>query len=666
MVFPLDAQPPVARVQDVVETIHGIPVRDPYRWLEDGASAETRAWVAGQMKHTRALLDARPERKEFARRLTELMRVDEVNGPRARQGRYFYAKRPAAANRQAIYMRASATSQERVLVDPAAISADENVSVHLLDVSRDGRVLAYGVREGGKDEQTVYLLEVESGRRLPAQLPPANYVSLALTPKGDQVYATTIDPQGPAVWHYSAQGGEGRKLFGHGYGPDKIASAQVSPVGNALLINVAEGAAVGRGEVWWMPLPGGKPQCLVRGLEARAYGSTDGRWVYLFTNWNAPRNRIFRLDPARPERHFWKLVVPEAPDQLEGFNFVGKGLLLTYSRNVATRMIRVDADGRMLGEVELPGLGSAFPVEDRWEDDEFFVTFVSFTTPPTILRYGAERPEVWSRVEIPLDPAQFEVKQVWYRSKDGTRVPMFLAHKKGLAPDGNRPVLLTGYGGFSVSLTPYFSASAIPWMERGGVFAQANLRGGAEFGEDWHKAGMLENKQNVFDDFIAAAEWLIANKWTRPEKLAIEGGSNGGLLVGAVMNQRPELFGAVVCAVPLLDMLRYHQFSIARLWVPEYGSAEDPKQFEVLRRYSPYHNVRDRVRYPPVLYVSGDSDTRVDPLHARKMAALMQAKGADALLHYDTSSGHSGGLPVTKQIEDSADVLTFLWWKLGL
>lgn len=661
--IPLEAQPPKARVDEVTDVLHGVPVRDPYRWLEDGQSAETRAWVGGQMKHTRALLDARPERAQFKQRLAELMQVESIAPPKARNGRYFYVKRGAKENRQAIYLRPSATSEERKLVDPAKVSADENVSVHLLDVSQDGRLLAYGVRDGGKDEQVVRVLDVESGQTLPASLPAANYLNVNFAPKGDLIFVTTIDAKGPAVLRYTVSDGKGAKIFGDGYGPDKIAIIQLSPDGRMLVINVAEGSSGERGEVW-LSRDGGKPKLLAGGLGARVFGSAAGGHVFLFTNWNAPRNRMFRVDPDRPERHFWKLIVPEAPDQLEGANFAGNGLVLVYLRNANTRLMQVDADGRYVRDVPLPGLGSAYIAEDRWGEQEYFVSFSSFTTPPTVLRVEGGNSSVWARQTMPLDPEKFEVKQEWYRSKDGTRVPMFVVSAKGTPRDGERPVLLTGYGGFAVSNTPYFSASAIPWIERGGVFALANLRGGAEFGEEWHKAGTLDRKQNVFDDFAAAAEWLIANKYTKPEKLAIEGGSNGGLLVGAALTQRPELFGAVLCAVPLLDMIRYQMFSIARLWVPEYGSSENEAQFAYLLKYSPYHNVRAGVKYPPVMFFSGDSDTRVDPLHARKMAALMQSHGADALLHYDTNAGHSGGLPVNKQIDDNADVLTFLWWKL--
>jgi prolyl oligopeptidase len=343
-----------------------------------------------------------------------------------------------------------------------------------------------------------------------------------------------------------------------------------------------------------------------------------------------------------------------------------------YLENVASSQKVFAADGRPLGDVKFPGIGTG-GVGGRWDRKEAFLTFTSFVTPPVVFRYDTDTgaQDLWSRTEVPIDTAAFEVKQVHYRSKDGTEVPMFLVHKKGLVLDGNNPTYLTGYGGFNLSRTPTFAASVALWAERGGVYALPSLRGGGEFGESWHQAGMLAKKQNVFDDFVAAGEWLVANKYTRPEKLAIAGGSNGGLLVGAALTQRPDLFRAVVCSVPLLDMVRYHKFLIARFWVPEYGSSEDPEQFQTLLAYSPYHHVRPGTKYPGVMFVTGDSDTRVDPLHARKMCALLQsatASGPDrpVLLHYDTKAGHSGGKPVSKVIEDATDELTFLFWQLGV
>jgi prolyl oligopeptidase len=372
-----------------------------------------------------------------------------------------------------------------------------------------------------------------------------------------------------------------------------------------------------------------------------------------------------------PERENWKEIVPESSWPIDHATGAAGRLFVTYLEDVKSHVRQFDPSGKPLGDMKLPGIGSAFGIEGKWDSDETFWFYTSFVEPGVIYRYAASKGQqsVWYRPPAPIQPADYEVKQVWYDSRDKTRVPMFLVYRKGLEADGNRPVLLTGYGGFASSETPAFSRAAAVWTGMGGLFALANLRGGGEFGEKWHRAGMFEKKQNVFDDFIAAAEWLISNHYTQPRRLAIEGGSNGGLLIGAAITQRPDLFGATVCAYPLLDMLRYQKFELGAFWVTEYGSADDPKQFEYLRRYSPYHNVRKGAKYPAVMFVSGDSDTRVDPLHARKMAALMQAStasGRPVVLKYDTKSGHSGGKPVSQQIEDDADWISFLMAEVGV
>ncbi|HZU32756.1 MAG TPA: prolyl oligopeptidase family serine peptidase, partial [Candidatus Angelobacter sp.] len=389
--------------------------------------------------------------------------------------------------------------------------------------------------------------------------------------------------------------------------------------------------------------------------------------------WKAPKWRCLEVDlknPGTPEK--WREVIPEGDAVLEGVSAVGGKLVARTIQNVLPHLRVLEPSGKLVREIQLPSLGSVSEPTGRWNSNEAFYSFTSYHIPTTIYRYdlATGKQAVWSQLKVPFDSSKYEVKQVWYPSKDGTKIPMFLAHAKGLKLDGNNPVLLGGYGGFNVSSTPAFSALAAEWMAHGGVFAVANLRGGGEFGEAWHHAGMLEKKQNVFDDFIAAAEWLIQNKYTTPAKLAIRGGSNGGLLVGAVMTQRPDLFGAVICSYPLLDMIRYQYFLVARYWVPEYGSSENPEQFKYIYAYSPYHHVKAGTKYPAVLFISGDSDTRVAPLHARKMTALMQSATAGSdkpiLLHYDTTAGHSGGTPVGKQIENTTDELSFLFWQLGM
>ncbi len=664
---------PSAPAQPVTDILHGATITDPYRWLEDDQSPQTRTFVGEQMKLTRSLLDPRPERAAFHRRLSELHRVTKTDAPIVRNGRYFYTKRPAAAAREAIYYRASATSEEVLLVDPAEAAPGAFSSVQLLSVSADGRWVAYGVREGGADEQTVRFLNADSRQLRPFGLPPSRYIEVDLTADGGTVYYSDLPEGGPRVFRLDLGQAQAapEKLFGDGLGKGMIATHKLSADERHFVVEVLEGSSADRVEIHVLEIASGRWTPLVRGLDARSSTLVHEGIAYLMTNWNAPRNRIYRIDLNRPQRPFWRLIVPEGPDAIEEFHLAGGHLLIQTLRNATGRLELFSLDGRPVRKLDLPGPGTVSGIRASAVSGDIYLQYTSLNTPARILRYdtSASRPAEWARTDAPLDAASLDVKQVWFESKDGTRVPMFIMTRRGLPLDSARPTLLYAYGGFNVSTTPNFSQNFAAFAERGGVVAVANLRGGGEFGEQWHKAGMLDKKQNVFDDFIAAAEWLIANQYTNREKLAIYGGSNGGLLVGAALTQRPDLYRAVVCSVPLLDMLRYHKFLVAPLWVPEYGSADDPRQFAYIRKYSPYHNVKKGETYPAVLFVTGDSDTRVAPLHARKMAALLQASsGSDhpILLHYDTASGHSGGLPVTKLIDDGADMLTFLAWQLGM
>jgi len=398
--------------------------------------------------------------------------------------------------------------------------------------------------------------------------------------------------------------------------------------------------------------------------------------IYITTNEDASRYHVFVADAANPKRENWKEIIPQTDAVLQGAGVTGGKLFAQYEHNAASELKIFDLDGKKLSDIPLPTIGTVFATGGKWDHNDVFFGFQSYTVPPSIYRYDLTQTKssLWAKVDAPsIDPSAFEVEQVWYHSKDGTRVPMFIVSKKGIAKNGKNPTLLTGYGGFNISETPSFSRSVYLWMEHGGIYAVANLRGGAEFGEDWHRAGMLEKKQNVFDDFIAAGEYLIAQKYTDRDHLAITGGSNGGLLMGAMITQRPDLFRAVVCAVPLLDMLRYQNFQIAKLWIPEYGSADDPKQFDWLYAYSPYHHVKVGQEYPAILFMTADTDTRVDPMHAKKMAALMQAEAKNGgskerpiLLRIETKAGHGQGKPVAKQIEESTDMYSFLFWQLGI
>jgi prolyl oligopeptidase len=666
--------PPATRTDNVKETLHGVELTDPYRWLEDQNSPETRKWIDAENEYTQSLIGHLAGREAIEKRLNELLKVDTIGTPIERGGKYFFSKRLANQDLSVLYARKGLAGADEVLVDPHPMSADHSTSVGLAGISEDGSILVYSVREGGKDEVSVRFMDVATRKDLADALPAARYFGIALKPDKSGFYYTRMDKEGPRV-RYHAMGTDAAKdteVFGKGYGPEKIITAELSEDGRYLAILVLYGSAADHTEVYLQDVS--KPDPLVtvvKDTEARFIPAVAGDKLLLWTNWKAPKGRVLSVALANPRQEDWKDLIAESDAAIDGVDAVAGRIFVSYTRNVASQVKMFAADGKPLGEMALPSIGSVGSISGRWKSKEIFYNFTSFVIPNTIYRMEttSAKPTVWAKLNVPIQSENFEVKQVWCTSKDGTKVPMFVLYKKGLKLDGTNPALLTGYGGFAVSLTPTFSSRAVLWAERGGVYAVANMRGGAEFGEEWHKAGMKEKKQNVFDDFYAAAEWLVQNKYTSSNKLAISGGSNGGLLVGAALTQRPELFRAVVCSYPLLDMVRYHKFLVARFWVPEYGSSDDPEQFKYIRAYSPYHNVKPGTKFPAVLFISGDGDTRVDPLHARKMAALVQsANGGDRpiLLHYDTKAGHSGGRPVSKIITDTTDELSFLFWQLGV
>ncbi len=665
---------PKTRMDNVTETIHGVTITDPYRWLENQDAPETRAWLKEQIDYTNSMLGARPERELIKARLEKLFKIDTQGVPTERGGRYFFSKRRADQNQAVIYLRKGLASADEVLLDANTASADNTTSYSLLDISQDGKMILYGVRQGGKDEIVVKAMEVDTRKDLPDSLTESRYFGISLKHDKSGFYYSNFGKEGPRVFYHQmgTDSKQDAKIFGDGYGQGYIIGAGLSEDGRYLQVIVFYGSAGDKVEVWVQNIAeGGKLKPIIKDLVGNFAPAIVDDKMYIQTNWQAPNYRLLEIDLQKPEQNNWKTIVPEQKSVMNNYSLVGGKLFVEYLENVSSRLQLHEASGKFIKEIKLPTIGSASGMAGEWAKSEAFYTFTSFAQPTTIYRYdvASGKQTVFAQIKVPINSAMIEVKQVWFNSKDSTRVPMFLVYKKGLKLDGNNPVYLTGYGGFNVSLSPSFSALAAYWAEMGGVYAVPNLRGGSEFGEKWHKAGMLANKQNTFDDFIAAAEWLIANKYTSTSKLAIAGGSNGGLLVGAAMTQRPELFQAVICAVPLLDMMRYQNFLVAKFWVPEYGSSEDPEQFKYILKYSPYHNVKKGAKYPAVMFTTGDSDTRVAPLHARKMAALMQAStGSDRpiLLHYDVKAGHSAGLPVSKQIDDSADNLTFLFWQLGM
>jgi prolyl oligopeptidase len=673
--------PPVTKTMPVTETLHGVTITDPYRWLEDQDSPETRAWLDAQNGYTRAYLTGIPWREKLRQRLTEISRVDSVSTPAVRHGRYFFTRRLASENRASICMRTGFTGEDTVIVDPSSVG-DEGVSIDLSAVADDGSLIAYGVRRGGEDEEEIRLLDVDKHELLPFRLPRGRYFSFVIKPDRSGVfYGRYVTGQGSRIYYHAlgtdgaadgaTDGAADRTIFGSQYGADALIQISLAGDGRYLLLNVAFGVPARKTEVYVQDLADNGPiRPIVNDLDFEFRPFIEEGKLFLRTNWKAPNWRILSADLKDTAREKWVTLVPESEWPIDGVSLVGGRILVSYLENVKPRIKQFNADGKYLGDIKLPGIGSVLGFSGRWKDDETFFTYASFVEPPVGYRYQVStgREEVWFRPNVPVNAENFEMKQVWYESRDKTRVPMFLVHKKGLALDGNRPVFLTGYGGFNVSMTPAFTQAAVIWAELGGVFALPNLRGGAEFGEKWHHGGMFEKKQNVFDDFIGAARWLIANHYTKPERIAIQGTSNGGLLVGAAFTQRPDLFGAVVCSFPLLDMVRYQNFKVGAYWVTEYGSSDDPQQFGYIHKYSPYHNVKKGTPYPAIMFRSGDSDTRVDPLHARKMAALVQASGSKrpVFLDYDTKSGHSAGKPLNAQIDEWTAWMSFLLDQTGV
>jgi prolyl oligopeptidase len=674
--------PPATRRDDVTDTIHGVKIADPYRWLEDQTSPETRQWIDAQNKYTMSMIGDLPTRPYLQKHIGELLKVDSTKVPTERGGRYFYLDRKADQDQYVLLMSATVKSAPKVLVDPHPLSADHSTSVTLQDVSEDGTLISYGLRKGGADEEEIRFLDPDTGKELADVLPAARYFGVSIVPDKSGLYYDIMTAEGPRThWHkFGSDMKDDTEIFGKGLGPELITYSTLNDDGRYLFTTVLYGSSADKTEVYYLdrksadkemkPLIKAQPG---QDMDARFFIVPGGDHVYVHTNWRAPNGRILDIDMNHPNRASWNQIVNERPDAvIEDVRVSGGKLAVTYLKNVATEIKFFTPMGRPAGEVNFPTIGTAKDFSGHWKGKEAFFSFSSFHVPTTIYAYNTatNSKTVFAKTHAPVNSSEFELKQVWYASKDGTRIPMFVLYKKGLKLDGTAPAFLTAYGGFNVSRTPEFSALAVTWAQNGGVFASANVRGGGEFGEAWHIAGMKEKKQNVFDDMIAAAEYLVAQKYTSPKKLSAQGGSNGGLLMGAMMTQRPDLFRAIVCSYPLLDMIRYQKFLVARFWVPEYGSSDDPAQFQYILKYSPYQNVKKGEKYPSVLFMTGDADTRVAPLHARKMDALMQWAQGDLehpiLLHYDTKAGHSEGRSATKLIEDYTDEISYLWWQLGV
>ena len=710
--------PPKAATATVSDDYHGRWVNDPYRWLENADAAETQQFVEEQNAYTQSVLEDVPGRDELRRRIEQLLTIGRVASPRVRGKRYFYERRDGRQNQAVVYVREGRASQglqksDRALIDVNNLAPDGTIALDWWYPSEDGRYVAFGTSPNGSELSTLQVIDAGSGSLLAEKIERTRAASVAWLPDSSGFYYTRYPrpgnvPAGEEMYnrrvffhqlassdHASNDNTSGFGASGDSSGgidasgmtdpivfpadgielaPEHWPNVSLSNCGRWLLVDVSEGWT--KTELYLKDLAAGgsRFQRITSGKNFLYHGEVLDGQLYITTNEDAPRFRVFKAGCAAPQRAAWKEIIAESDAVIEGrATIIGKRVFVHSIKNASSQLKLFDLEGQPVAEIAMPALGSIFDLGGHWNSDSGFFGFVSYAIPPTVYEVSLNgQTTEWARVESSIDPQRYQVEQLWFSSKDGTRVPMFVVSKKGLIRNGHNPTLLSGYGGFNAGRTPFFNRNVmLLLLEQGGVYVDVQPRGGNEFGEEWHRDGMLEKKQSVFDDFIAAAEHLIAERYTDAAHLAIQGGSNGGLLVGAALTQRPDLFRAVVCQVPLLDMLRYQNFQIAKLWVPEYGSSDDPKQFEYLYAYSPYHRVKPGTRYPAVLFMTAESDTRVDPMHAVKMAALLQAEAANGpeqpiLLRVDSKAGHGVGKPITKLVDDAVDVWSFLFWQLGV
>lgn len=678
---------PQTRRGDTVDDYHGTKVADPYRWLEADVreSEEVAAWVKAQNDLTRSYLDGLPSRPKIRARLKKLWKVESSSVPFKAAGKTYIYKNDGQQNQSVLY-RMDGEDKLSLILDPNTWSKDGTVALSGLSISPDGKLMAYAVAESGSDWRVWKLMRLD-GKPSPAdELRWIKFTDVSWTRDSKGFFYGGFDA--PAEGQAFQSTNTKQKLYYHRLGTDQSDDVlvyqrpehpkwgfggRVTEDGRYLVITVWKGTD-DRYQVFLKDLD--EPYAMVRELitgfdHEYSFLGNDGPIFYFKTNLDAPRGRVIALDIRAPEASRIRELVAEGEDALRDVEIINNMFVLTYLRDARSAVVLTRLDGKPVREVALPGLGTASGFNGKRSDTETYYSFSSFTTPPSIYRYDmvSGESELLIRQKVAVDPADFVVEQVFYKSKDGTRVPMFLAHRKGLKRDGSNPTLLYGYGGFNIPLTPSFSVSRLAWMEMGGVFAMANLRGGGEYGAAWHKAGTRLQKQNVFDDFIAAAEWLIDNKVSSKKKIGIHGRSNGGLLVGAVMAQRPDLFGACLPQVGVMDMLRFHRFTAGRYWVDDYGSADDPEEFKALLAYSPCHNLEPGTRFPPTLVTTADTDDRVVPLHSFKFAAALQhaqAGEAPTLIRIESRAGHGAGTPIAKLIDEYADLWSFLAENLGL
>ena len=676
---------PVAKKADVVDDYHGTKVADPYRWLEDADAEDTRAWVEAENKITFDFIRSSPAYEKTKQRLTRLWNYEKYSAPFKKGSRYFFSKNDGLQNQSVFYMQHSLDAEPVVVIDPNLFSKDGTVALSGLALSEDGSLLAYGISRSGSDRQEYHIRRVDDGKKFDEVIRWCKFAGIAWKHDNSGFFYNRFPEPGTVA---KEDENKFNRVYWHKLGTPQ---AQDKPVykddnnkelgfwpfitedGKYLLLHVYTGTDP-RNMIYYRKVNSKRPFTkLIDKLEAEySFIYNDGPVFYFKTNLDAPKGRIIAVDIRKPAHKQWQEIIPENDDVLDFVSVIDHKLVTAYMHDVHHLLKVFDFKGKSLGEIKLPAIGTVGSLSGKSDESEMFITFTSFLYPTTIFRYDFKdgKMQVFRQPEIDFNPDDYVTKQVFCRSKDGTRIPIFITCKKDLKMNGSNPTLLYGYGGFNISIKPRFSVSRLFWMENGGVYAVANLRGGSEYGEEWHKAGMLANKQNVFDDFISAAEWLIENNYTNNKKLAINGGSNGGLLTAACMLQRPDLFGAVVSQVPVIDMLRYHKFTVGHFWIPEYGNAEaNAEDFKFLYAYSPLHNVKENVEYPPTLVTTADTDDRVAPLHAKKFVATLQEKykGSNPiLLRVETKAGHGAGKPTSKRIEEAADIYTFLFKVFGM
>jgi len=685
---------PKTKTVDQVDEYHGIKVSDPYRWLEDLDSAETAEWVKAQNEVTFAYLKNIPARDRIAQRLTKLWDYEKFGMPGREGNRYFYSRNSGLQNQSVLYWTDDLSKDGQILIDPNTLSADGTVALGSSDISKDGNLFAYCLNAAGSDWADIHVREVATGKELPDVIKWVKFGGPAWTKDGKGFFYSAFDEPKAGENAMEAQNYY-QKLYYHRLGEPQSKDTLVyhSPEhkdwgfgggvtddGKYLIISVSQGTER-KNRLYYQDISTGVQPYKSDGSTAvklfddfdaqYSLVDNDGSVFWIHTDKDAPRGKLIAVDTTKPAKENWRELIPESEDTLQGIGVVNNTFVASYLHDAYTQVKMFDLTGKPVRDVKFPGIGTASGFGGKRDYTETFYSFTSYNIPPTIYRYDMKtgNSTVFRQPKVDIKPDNFEVKQVFYPSKDGTKIPMFLAYKKGMVLDGNNPTLLYGYGGFNIPLTPYFSVSNAVWMEMGGVYAVANLRGGGEYGKAWHDAGRLKNKQNVFDDFIAAGEWLIKNKYTQSAKLAIFGGSNGGLLVGACMTQRPDLFGAALPVVGVMDMMRFDKFTIGWAWQSDYGKSDDPAMMKIRHSYSPLHNLKKGTAYPATLITTGDHDDRVVPSHSFKFAAQLQAVQsgpAPCLIRIETRAGHGAGKPTDKVIEETADRWAFLVKNLGM